>query len=54
MHGLEGGPGAYEAPTACRLEDGSYCLMLDYFIKLQSLSFNLQENHCKFLESSVQ
>ena len=31
MTGLEGGSGAYEAPTACRLKDGSYCLMLDYF-----------------------
>lgn len=31
MSDLEGGSGAYEAPTACRLEDGSYCLMLDYF-----------------------
>lgn len=31
MSGLAGGSGAYEAPTACRLEDGSYCLMLDFF-----------------------
>ena len=28
---LEGGPGKYEAPTAVRLPDGSYNLMLDYF-----------------------
>jgi hypothetical protein len=31
MAGLEGGSGEYEAPTACKLQDGSYCLMLDYF-----------------------
>lgn len=31
MEKLEGGAEVYEAPTACRLEDGSYCLMLDYF-----------------------
>ena len=28
---LEGGPAKYEAPTAVRLPDGSYNLMLDYF-----------------------
>ena len=31
MNGLNGGPGAYEAPTACRLEDGGYNLFLDFF-----------------------
>lgn len=31
MERLEGGAYAYEAPTACRLEDGSYSLMLDFF-----------------------
>lgn len=31
MEGLEGGSAAYEAPTACRLEDGSWSLMLDFF-----------------------
>lgn len=31
METLEGGAAAYEAPTACRLEDGSWSLMLDFF-----------------------
>jgi len=31
METLEGGAAAYEAPTACRLEDGSWALMLDFF-----------------------
>ncbi|WP_167957351.1 glycoside hydrolase family 43 protein [Anaerosporobacter faecicola] len=31
MEQLVGGAGAYEAPTVCRLEDGSYNLMLDFF-----------------------
>ena len=31
MNKLVGGSGAYEAPTAIRLEDGSYNLMLDFF-----------------------
>lgn len=31
MEGLAGGSFAYEAPTACKLEDGSYNLMLDFF-----------------------
>ena len=31
MAGLEGGSYSYEAPTACRLEDGSYNLFLDYY-----------------------
>ncbi len=31
MDKLEGGAEVYEAPTACKLEDGSYCLMLDFF-----------------------
>ncbi len=31
MERLAGGAGAYEAPTACRLEDGSYNLFLDFF-----------------------
>lgn len=31
MEKLNGGAGAYEAPTACRLEDGSYNLFLDFF-----------------------
>ncbi len=31
MNGLNGGPNCYEAPTATRLPDGSYNLMLDFF-----------------------
>ena len=31
MEKLIGGSGAYEAPTACRLEDGGYNLFLDFF-----------------------
>lgn len=31
MNTLNGGPSAYEAPTACKIEDGSYNLMLDFF-----------------------
>ncbi|MCR5153263.1 MAG: glycoside hydrolase family 43 protein [Lachnospiraceae bacterium] len=31
MKGLTGGSGSYEAPTACRLEDGGYNLFLDFF-----------------------
>lgn len=31
MENLAGGGSAYEAPTAARLEDGSYNLMLDFF-----------------------
>ena len=31
MEGLAGGAAAYEAPTAVRLPDGSYNLMLDFF-----------------------
>lgn len=31
MSGLTGGSGAYEAPTACKVEDGSWNLMLDFF-----------------------
>ena len=31
MNALTGGPGSYEAPTAARLEDGGYNLMLDFF-----------------------
>ncbi len=31
MNTLFGGPNTYEAPTACRLEDGGYNLFLDFF-----------------------
>ena len=52
IQALTGGPGVYEAPTACRLADGSYTLMLDYF-GVQGKGQGYVPFHCEHIEDGV-